>query len=644
MKFFDLFDRFYVVDEGREEYNALRLKFDQLGNEAADKFVDMYRKENRCVEDVLSKGYEQFRKCIQPALQACVEELFNRGVRTMDTTQFWKKYVKCDYFSELLSTLNEAYEEIIAEQQEQIDYRRERKDSRGRFVGGGFGVGGALSGMAEAGALNAASGALHSLANGIGNSFTRAEAEKKKKELFQSQKMLEGFRYRVYLSTFDLHYALTKAIYDTTDYAIEGRVFPSDEEKAKAVLKNAMTFASDEEGKKDALIESHELNPYDKEWYYYVIRTFGDSGGCVQDMADYFGVNAKGAILNYKRKLIAEKEKGLTYKNEAEANEVAEKLDDIMCYYGCFDSKLAKEIEDYLEKCEIEACTVDGVELDSREEAEEAQKELEKIQIILDETNLWDIVDLAIAQVRLRPFKTAVGEKYRNKISKLYKIVDHYERMVDGEEVDSRDKAAEKKEIAAASIKKPCFRSVAERREKIKQACAVAVPNPANTVFAITSKLVKGLGLTAYQETFFAYDATVFSSGKNGFAITCEGFVCRNMSENIAHLVTFEEVANAKNIYWRNADKTELCADDKTLLYVPGLNPVARDGLKNLVDKIAEIARTPIIAYAAENAPAPAASQVEQKESAFCIRCGAKQAVDSRFCCQCGAPIEPCLQ
>ena len=64
-------------------------------------------------------------------------------------------------------------------------YREERKDARGRWQGGGFGVGGAIRGAATAGAMNAVSGAAHSMFNAIGNLKSESLAEDARVEVVE---------------------------------------------------------------------------------------------------------------------------------------------------------------------------------------------------------------------------------------------------------------------------------------------------------------------------------------------------------------------------------------------------------------------------------------------------------------------------
>ena len=58
-------------------------------------------------------------------------------------------------------------------------YRELRKQSRGKWVGGGFGLGGAIGGAAQAGLLNAGSGLLHSTVNIFGDIHSDNKAKSK---------------------------------------------------------------------------------------------------------------------------------------------------------------------------------------------------------------------------------------------------------------------------------------------------------------------------------------------------------------------------------------------------------------------------------------------------------------------------------
>ncbi len=65
-------------------------------------------------------------------------------------------------------------------------YRETRKQFRNQWSGGGFGIAGALKGAAMAGVLNMGSGAVHSIANAIGNAQTNSKAKAEKIKMIHS--------------------------------------------------------------------------------------------------------------------------------------------------------------------------------------------------------------------------------------------------------------------------------------------------------------------------------------------------------------------------------------------------------------------------------------------------------------------------
>lgn len=75
-----------------------------------------------------------------------------------------------------LVELKQAFEKIYLQEENKKDERKKIKDDRGRWVGGGFGVGGAIKGAATAGAMNAATGVAYSSAALVGNLISSASA------------------------------------------------------------------------------------------------------------------------------------------------------------------------------------------------------------------------------------------------------------------------------------------------------------------------------------------------------------------------------------------------------------------------------------------------------------------------------------
>lgn len=79
---------------------------------------------------------------------------------------------------DIYSEYNDRCEELIKENASQEELREYYRNNRGRFVGGGFGVKGAVKGALFAGATNAAVGAGYGLLNCIANTKAKKQLEK----------------------------------------------------------------------------------------------------------------------------------------------------------------------------------------------------------------------------------------------------------------------------------------------------------------------------------------------------------------------------------------------------------------------------------------------------------------------------------
>jgi len=83
------------------------------------------------------------------------------------------------------------YNEIVGNLASAKEYRTERRATRGRLVGGGFGLGGAVKGIVTAGAINAVAGAGHGAVNTIGNLGSSIAASSSKKALYNNENTLD---------------------------------------------------------------------------------------------------------------------------------------------------------------------------------------------------------------------------------------------------------------------------------------------------------------------------------------------------------------------------------------------------------------------------------------------------------------------
>lgn len=174
------------------------------------------------------------------------------------------KCIDLDSIYTAFNKIAEKYNAINSERDTAIQYRAARKDSRGRWEGGGFGVSGAIKGAATAGAMNLASGAAHSAFNAVGNLASGIKASSQKGALYRDENTLLVLGRGISNAIYDVTVAHIKLINSIkNDYFSN----PFDTDKATALLENAKKIPDKRE---DLLVQSFSLCPWNEDLMKYI--------------------------------------------------------------------------------------------------------------------------------------------------------------------------------------------------------------------------------------------------------------------------------------------------------------------------------------------------------------------------------------
>ncbi|WP_299142765.1 leucine-rich repeat protein [uncultured Dialister sp.] len=152
------------------------------------------------------KGLLQFvsdEKAVQKLFESVLKKesslLMSRGIyglefrnfMTRDTTEGAPSAL--DAWQDFIESLLKKVGDITGSAEAVRRYRELRKEYRGRIIGGGFGIGGAIEGMITAGIANLVIGAGHSLFNAMGNALTNSRERRELEELYASDELMNAF-------------------------------------------------------------------------------------------------------------------------------------------------------------------------------------------------------------------------------------------------------------------------------------------------------------------------------------------------------------------------------------------------------------------------------------------------------------------
>lgn len=269
------------------------------------------------IRSVYLKGAEDIRRSVEQQVGEfddidnfsanVLESLYNRLSPVLDnciyrlgTEHAVFEYSKEEVFERLISSstwMEESYDALFSTYLERRaavngdrEYRDARKDSRSRWSGGGFGISGALSGAAKAGALNMASGLLHSAFNAATNALQQSEFDDFRISYVRSERYRRGVVALFFELAADVH--LVEIALASQAHGVRIEVFENREkrEKSEKMIANIEKIGLDGAELQSALVKAIEFYPYNPRPYDVWLQKFGDPDSALQGICEVFSL------------------------------------------------------------------------------------------------------------------------------------------------------------------------------------------------------------------------------------------------------------------------------------------------------------------------------------------------------------------
>lgn len=341
-------------DPSIKEYMKIDKSFNKVASESLSDATEQY-KSMKNIETVHNNffdvGVQYLSNAAEVALKICSEYgIYDLNVaRFLNATDFGKSPLAM--WQEYYNLVDDTYNKILGVAAAEKAARQLRKDTRGRVIGGGFGLSGALKGMIEAGTINMLTGAAHGVINTLGNMQTDNIAAKNKDELYKNPSTLNTLKSGIALGISILKNELLTVL--------NIHPFPNENiNKSSAILENISKGIIPEEKLEEALIEAFVLNPFSEKVYEIYLCNFGDKDNSLENFADFF--NLKDFVY-YKKVEILFDYLGSYFKlDENDSVDILQSMEKI------FNSQI--DIRDILRGCGSPISAFDGL---NKEEVEE---------------------------------------------------------------------------------------------------------------------------------------------------------------------------------------------------------------------------------------------------------------------------------
>ncbi|MCD8218367.1 MAG: zinc ribbon domain-containing protein [Clostridiales bacterium] len=384
-------------------------------------------------ETASEKFPEIFSAVINPILDKGVEILAKQNVYSISREMLCDSFLKCDVLQGIFNLFDSMMEEtdaITFGVEEASLRRQQRKASRSRVVAVGTDFKGMVKASVSAGTINAATGAMHSIGNAVGNAKTAFFSLAEIKDIYRKYKSKfsqEMCRIADKAVSF-VRITVSEKTNLSFQFLMNDKV--RNVGTSDAILANYRAGRIKDSEVKAQILDALLLNPLNIDIYRAIWDAYGDSNGDLRKMAKFFELSLDDYIQKsageHCRKILDQKcgeylkAKNPLVESIAHEKEFTDALEEIRDF--CREQQVEIDtidavhtIEEQLTKVDTEQRTVNGVLYDSREEAAAIRMDMETFSDFftshkIDEPDVYEkLCDVAFE-----------SELYQNHLKKIF--------------------------------------------------------------------------------------------------------------------------------------------------------------------------------------------------------------------------------
>ncbi len=268
-----------VFNKKQDEYIALRKPFELIANECKAAMLRLYNSTTD-VGGLVQQASDIMNQTLSKLVDSMSEMCYSSG-KVFSMEDFYEKYYCSDLdYNTYIDGIVEKYANIMSEKAQLANYREMQKASRGRWVGGGFGVKGAIKGAVTASIMNAGTDFIRSFGDSSRESNDNAVIRQKIRQLHDSDYCRNQIVYGAYRVIIEFFECYLQEMYPKTNswaYCI------ANERDAKSLLEVSSKFESDPQKAVSNYASVISKYPYYEHIYAVVYKAIDKDEG----MGDY---------------------------------------------------------------------------------------------------------------------------------------------------------------------------------------------------------------------------------------------------------------------------------------------------------------------------------------------------------------------
>ncbi len=276
----------FSVDKNILFYEQFESYFDKYARNIYNTYPIIHRNFTNA-PDFLNGFWKLFDRFVNDAVNDTARYLFDKtDYPNANPSTIYKLIAKTksyQYICTLYSKIADHYLVICRNHSAEVLVREIKKNCRGRFIGGGYGIEGTIKGAALAGTLNAAYGAAYSAVNFVGNISSEMNRISSEKGLIQDKFVVDLFTNCM----INIVQSMPKIIYK----AVVGGSIPS-AGTSEEIFERMLREKPDGAERLQMYKQIFSTNPYDYRFYAQFFIDYGNNyrgrGGYVSGVVKHF--------------------------------------------------------------------------------------------------------------------------------------------------------------------------------------------------------------------------------------------------------------------------------------------------------------------------------------------------------------------
>ena len=384
------------ISKERNIYNALKKKYLSLGKQAIDNFTEKY-KQYKDYKDMWQNTNRDFQESIAVCIEEMSQDLISMERYDLDKNAIFQR-------ADEGGALNPFYDnyyaiiERLSDIQDGLEAARNYREIRKKYSSDKI---------------------MASVQNFAGNQMSKVSANADSRGVFEDPNTLNSLLMGIAGVSFCLHKELISLL--TESGVTVQWDYPDSESATTAtrLLNNLKSGAVPKEKEAELYLQIFDLNPYDGAFFECIFDNYGDKDGSLGKLAEHFGIE----LLNYKDKCALQYVKdnqGTTEEDAVKAKEQLLQYCEEITLPVADDLQCMQYINKLLYDFDLAYRTVDGVVCETRDGADFAREEFEKIKEFMQpitpptSESLLDYEENLLAQKKVfeETFQSELREKY----------------------------------------------------------------------------------------------------------------------------------------------------------------------------------------------------------------------------------------